>query len=86
MLPNFRTKSGLGLPPAPYYTNEVESKNRSLKDALEHSHTELPDFVDKMRALLEEQRLKTERAMIGLSEHRIKKECSNIAVVVQDVC
>ena len=80
MLPSIRTKAGLGFPPTPCYTNEVESKNKILKDEVEHRHTELPDFVDKMRALLQEQRLEIERAIIGTGEYRIKSEYSNLAV------
>lgn len=80
MLPNVRTKAGLGCPPAPYYTNEVESKNKILKDEVEHRHTDLPDFVDKMRALLEEQRPEVEHAIIAIGEYRIKSKYSNLAV------
>ena len=31
MLFSVREKAGLGSPPSPYYTNEVESKNRVLQ-------------------------------------------------------
>lgn len=80
MLPNVHTKAGLGCPPAPCYTNEVESKNKILKDEVEHRHTELPHFVDKMRVLLEEQRLEIECAIIGMGEYRIRSEYRNLAV------
>ena len=68
----------MGCPPLPYYTNEVESKNKILKDEVEHKRSELPDFVDKMRTLLEEQRNEIERALIGTGEYRIKDEYINI--------
>ena len=69
MLPNVHTKAGLGCLPAPYYTNEVESKNKILKDEVKHRHTELPDFVEKVRALLEEQRLEIENAIVGTGQY-----------------
>ena len=36
MLRSVREKAGLGSPPTPYYTNEVESKNRVLKSHTTH--------------------------------------------------
>ena len=47
MLPECRTRAGLGSPPLPYYTNEVESKNKVLKDEVDHKKLQLPDFVIK---------------------------------------
>ncbi len=35
MLPSVRENAGLGSPPSPYYTNEVESKNEVLKEKVE---------------------------------------------------
>ena len=71
MLPNVHTKAGLGCLPAPYYTSEVESKNKILKNEVEHRYNELPDFVEKVRALLEEQRLEIENAIVGKGQYRI---------------
>ena len=74
MLPNCRTKAGLGSPPLPYYTNEVESKNKILKDEVEHKKSELPDFVNKMKTLFEEQKREVERSLIGTGEYRLKED------------
>ena len=74
MLPKINIKAGLGCPPMPYYTNEVESKNRILKDQVEYKSAELPDFINKMRGLLEEQRHEVERALISTGEYRLRDE------------
>ena len=65
MLQDIREKAGLGSPPTPYYTNEVESKNKLLKEEVQYKSSQLPDFVEKMKKLMEGQRQEIERAIIG---------------------
>ena len=55
MLRDVRQKAGLGDLPSPYYTNEVESKNKILKEAVSYKSTQLPEFVNKMKDLMVEQ-------------------------------
>lgn len=64
-------KAGLGCTPAPYYTSEVESKNKALKCTVEYRSAQLPDFVEKMKALMDKQRHEIERAVISAGEYRI---------------
>ena len=80
MLPDCRTKAGLGSPPLSYYTNEVESKNKILKDEVNHKKLELPDFVSKMKGLIMEQKHEVERALINAGEYRLKEEYRYLAV------
>ena len=80
MLPEICTKARLGYPPVPYYTNKVESKNKVLKDELEHKKSELTDFVDKMRALLEEQQHEIERSLIDMGQYRPREEYRHLKV------
>lgn len=80
MLQDVRIKAGLGSPPSPYYTNEVESKNKVLKEAVEYKSSQLPDFIDKMKALMHEQRLEIERAVISTGEYRLRDQYQNLAV------
>ena len=80
MLQDVRVKAGLGCPPSPYYTNEVESKNRVLKEEVQYKSSQLPDFVDKMRGLMEEQRREIERAVISAGEYRLREEYRKLAV------
>ena len=67
MLPEVHIKAGLGSPPMLYYTNK---KNIILKDEVEHKSSKLPDFVDKVRTLLEEQIHEIECALIATGEYR----------------
>ena len=53
MLPTVREKAGLGSPPTPYYTNEVESKNKVLKE-VQYKSSQLPEFVEKMKRMMQE--------------------------------
>jgi len=80
MLPDCRTKAGLGSPPLPCYTNEVESKNKILKDEVNHKKLELPDFVSKMKGLFMEQKHEVERALINAGEYRLKEEYCYLTV------
>lgn len=80
MIQDVRIKAGLGSPPSPYYTNEVESKNRVLKEAVQYKSSQLPEFVEKMKLLMEEQKREIERAVIGAGEYRLREEYKNLAV------
>ena len=55
MIRPLREKAGLGSPPQPYYTNEVESKNNILKQQVKHKKQDLPAFIEAMKRLLLEQ-------------------------------
>ena len=58
MLPSVREKAGLDSPPSPYYTNEVESKNKVLKEKVAYKPSQLPEFVEKMNDLMGEQKMR----------------------------
>lgn len=47
---------------------------------MDHKRSELPDFVDKMRALLKEQRNEIERALICTGEYRLRDEYKYLEV------
>ena len=66
MLYPIREKAGLGSPPEPYYTNEFESKNNILKQHVNRKSSSLPEFVDKMKEMLIEQRSEIEKAVASL--------------------
>ena len=72
MVQEVRIKAGLGNPPVPYYTNEVESKNYVLKQHVAYKASALPKFVDNMKDLFRQQRQEIERAMIGQGEYRLQ--------------
>ena len=80
MLKEVREKAGLGSPPAPYYTNDVESKNKLLKDTVQYKSSQLPEFIEKMKSLMTEQKREIERAIVGSGEYRLRKEYQNLSV------
>ena len=52
------------LAPTPYY-NEVELKNKLLKEEVQYKSSQLPDFIEKMKQLMEGQRQDVERTMVN---------------------
>ena len=79
MMRPLREQAGLGSPPTPYYTNDVESKNNILKQHVQHTHSQLPEFVDKMKTLITQQRSEVEKAVATYGEYRLVSHCSNLA-------
>jgi len=71
MVKEKRTSAGLGSPPAQFYTNDVESKNRILKYQTTYVKQELPQFVDHMKELFTEQRSEVEKAVAGMGEYQL---------------
>ena len=69
-----RIKGGLGNPPMPYYTNEVESKNDVLKQHVSYKASYLPKFADHMKDLLQEQKNEVQRSIISQGEYRLRPE------------
>ena len=43
-----------------------------MRLSIKSQSSELPDFINKMRGLLEEQRQKVERALISTGEYRLR--------------
>lgn len=80
MLKDKREEAGLGSPPDPFYTNDVESKNRVLKLQAEYKPQELPTFVETMKGLLQEQKQEIEKAMIGVGEYKLLPSYSDLEV------
>ena len=71
MLKPVRVSAGLGNPPQPFYTNDVESHNNVIKLHTKYTAQELPQFVEKMKALITTQRNEIERAVVGMGEYRV---------------
>ena len=69
MLKRIRQASGLGNPPEPFYTNDVESINRVIKRKTNYKTSEWPDFCRLARELVDEQEGEIEKAVIGVGEY-----------------
>ena len=70
MLKEKQVSAGLGSPPDPFYTNDVESKNSALKEQI-CSLQQLPAFVQSMKRMFEEQKQEVDKAVIGLGEYQL---------------
>lgn len=66
-----REAAGLGSPPEPFYTNDVESKNRVMKDQTCYKPQQLPAFVEEMKGMYEEQKQEIDKAVVGLGEYQL---------------
>ena len=53
MLSSLRTDVGLGSPPEPYYQNKSECMNEVIKDQVKYTESELPEFIEKLSAIVE---------------------------------
>ena len=80
MLKEKRELAGLGSPPEPFYTNDVESKNRVLKHQTDYKPQELPAFVEAMKTLFQEQKQEVEKAIMGLGEYKLSPKYSNLEI------
>ena len=79
MIRPLREQAGLGSPPTPYYTNDIESKNNILKQYVQRKASQLPEFVEYMKALITEQRSEVEKAVAMYGEYRVVSSHSNLA-------
>ena len=77
MIRDVRESAGLGSPPEPYYTNEVESMNKLLKEEVNY---QLPDFVEKMKVMLYQQRQEIECALIDSGQYRVASGYESLRV------
>ena len=80
MLREKRIIAGLGYSPDPFYTNDVESKNRVLKYQTNYRQQELLQFVESMKELFVEQRAEIEKAVAGLGEYQLAAAYRDMAV------
>ena len=80
MIRDVRESAGLGSPPEPYYTNEVESMNKLLKEEVNYKSSQLPDFVEKMKVMLYQQRQEIECALIDSGQYRVASGYESLRV------
>ena len=66
MLKPKRIQCGLGNPPDPFYTNDVESQNQVIKHQTQYKANELPDFIATMQTMIANQKQEIERAVVGV--------------------
>lgn len=80
MLRQVREEAGLGSPPEPFSTNASECVNSIIKRKVEYKRNELPQFIQKLRELCEEQQREVERAIVGRGKYRLRPQYSHFGV------
>lgn len=73
MLKKSRIKAGLSNPPTYFSTNSSESINAMLKKKVDYKKSELPQFLEKLRSAMEEQK-ELERAIINRGKYQLCDE------------
>ena len=84
MLKSKRESAGLGSPPDPYYTNDVESKNRVLKHQNSYKPHQLPEFVQSMKSLYEDQKQEIDKAIVGIGEYKLSSPYMSYGIEAKD--
>lgn len=64
-----REQAGLGCPPEQFTTNASESVNALLKNKVDYKRNELPDFLKKLKEVIDEQDEEVSRAVIGKGKY-----------------
>ena len=80
MRKDIRQKAGLGFPPSIFTTNSSESINSVLKLKVNFKESEWPEFNDKVRVLVKQQREEVIRALSSRGQYRLLPEYSHYTV------
>ena len=78
MLRSKRRQAGLGDPPVVFTTNASESINALLKNQVQHKKSDVPLFLDKLKAAIDEQQRELERAIVDKGKYKFKKDFENL--------
>ena len=74
MLASVWESAGLGSPPEPFYTNEIESINKVIKQKTGYKSSEWSEFCRLAKELVVDQQSEMEKAVIGVGEYRFSEE------------
>ena len=86
MLKPKRICCGLGNPPTPFYTNDVESQNNVIKHQTHYEAKELPEFVATIQTMIANQKEEIIRAIAGIGEYQIVKKYQHLQVEALKFC
>ena len=82
MMAPIRQMAGLGNPPEPFYTIEIESINRVRKQKTGYKTSEWPVFCKLAKELVEDQQSELEKAVLSIGEYRFCKEFKHLEVPI----
>ena len=74
MLKSVRQRCGLGSPPVAFTTNASESVNAILKKKVDYKHSELPQFLHHLKALIDEQEREIQKAVVDRGKYALQPE------------
>ena len=80
MLKDTRISAGLGCPPARFTTNASESLNALIKTGVNYQKNQLPQFIDKIHAMIKEQEHEFEWAIIDRGKLRLKPQYQYLSI------
>ena len=86
MLKPKRICCGLGNPPEPFYTNDVESQNSVIKHQTQYKAKELPEFVITIQTMISNQKEEIKKAIAGIGEYEIVDRCKDLRVEARKFC
>ena len=69
----------MAYPPAPFYTNDVESQNNVIKQQIQYKAKELPEFVAIIQTMIANKK-EIIRAIAGLWEYQIVEKYKHLQV------
>ena len=84
MLKPVRTKAGLGSQPLQFTTNASESMNAVLKRKVDYKKSELPEFLDELRKVIDEQEHELERAVINKGKYQLGVQHRKLEILESD--
>ena len=80
MLKSVQIEAGLGSPPQSFTTNASETSNSVIKAHVSYKHSQLMEFVNHLKDVVDEQEREVERAVIKRGKHRFKEIHSYLEV------
>ena len=80
MLHSIQQECSLGCPLEPFTTNSSESINAVLKRKVNYKKSELPDFIDIIKQVINEQQREVERAIISRGKYELRAQYSTLEV------
>ena len=78
MLKSICRKAGLGNPPTPFTTNTSESVNSLLKHGMDYKKSELPEFLDKLKSVIDDQEKEMEKAVLRRGKYELCEQLKNL--------
>ena len=73
MLRSKRRQCGLGDPPSSFTTNASESINAVVKNRVDYKKSDVPVFLDNLKAVIDEQQRELERAIVDKGKYRFRQ-------------